>query len=124
MMYVVVNCFMYNNAFINDGALPIKVGLLRCQRLYVEYLTDSVWVCHGVGGFGCQTTIFVFKIIHVSLAYVGHRMNLYFDEPTAEKDNSYSYKVSNFFCKTLWGNDWLNGVLNGVNYDGLAQLPK
>jgi len=33
----------------------------------------------------------VFKIIHVNLTYVGHRMNLYFDESTAEKDNSYSY---------------------------------
>ena len=30
----------------------------------------------------------VFKIIHVNLAYVSHRMNLYFDESTAEKDNS------------------------------------
>jgi len=28
----------------------------------------------------------VFKIIHMNLAYVGHRMNLYFDESTAEKD--------------------------------------
>jgi len=43
----------------------------------------------------------VFKIIHMNLAYVGHRMNLYFDESTAEKDNSYSYKVLNFFCKAL-----------------------
>jgi len=70
----------------------------------------------------------VFKIIHVNLAYVGHRMNLYFDESTAEKDNFHSYKVSNLFCKTLWGNDWLNDwlnvVLNVVDYDGLAQLPK
>ena len=66
----------------------------------------------------------VFKIIHMNLAYVGHRMNLYFDESTAEKDNSYSYKVLNFFCKALWGNDWLNVVLNVVNYDRLAQLPK
>jgi len=56
--------------------------------------------------------------------YIGHRMKLYFDESTAEKDNSYLYKVSNFFCKTLWGNDLLNGVLNRVNYDGLAQLAK
>ena len=37
---------------------------------------------------------------------------------------SYAYKVSNLFCKTLWGNDWLNVVLNVVNYGGLAQLPK
>jgi len=66
----------------------------------------------------------VFKIIHVNLAYISHRMNLYFDESTAEKDNSQSYKVSNLFCKTLWGNDWLNVVLNVVNYDGLVQLPK
>ena len=66
----------------------------------------------------------VFKIIYVNLAYVGHRMNLYFDESTAEKDNFNSYKVSNLFCKTLWGNDWLNVVLNVVNYDGLAQLLK
>jgi len=119
MMYVVVNCFMYNSTFINDGVLLIKVGLLRCQRLYVEYLTNSVWVCHGVGGFGYRKNI-VFKIIHVNLVYIGHRMNLYFDESTVGKDNSYSYKVLNFFCKTLWGNDWLNGV----NYDELAQLPK
>jgi len=47
---------MHSDAFINDGALPIKVHLLRCQRLYVEYLTDSVRVCHAVGGFGCRTT--------------------------------------------------------------------
>jgi len=33
----------------------------------------------------------IFKIIHVNLVYVGHRMNLYFDESTTEKDNSYSY---------------------------------
>jgi len=33
VMYVVVNRLMYSNAFINDGALPIKVHLLRCQRL-------------------------------------------------------------------------------------------
>ena len=44
MMYVVVNRLMYSNAFINDGALPIKVRLLRCQRFYVVHLTDSVRV--------------------------------------------------------------------------------
>ena len=38
--YMVVNRLMYSNAFIDDGALPIKVRLLRCQRLYVEYLTE------------------------------------------------------------------------------------
>jgi len=56
VMHVVVNCLMYSNAFINDGALPIKVRLLRCQRFYVVHLTDSVRVCHGVGGFGYRTT--------------------------------------------------------------------
>jgi len=56
VMYIVVSRLMYSNAFIDNGALPIKARLLRCQRLYVEYLTDSVRVCHGVGGFGCRTT--------------------------------------------------------------------
>jgi len=62
----------------------------------------------------------VFKIIYMNLVYSSHRMNLYFDESATEKDNSYAYKVLNLFYKTLWGNDWLNVVLNVVNYDGLA----
>ena len=45
VMYVVVNRLMYSNAFINDGALPIKVRLLRCQRLYVDRLCTSVSWC-------------------------------------------------------------------------------
>jgi len=55
-MHMVVNCLMYSNAFINDGALPIKVRLVNCQRLYAQYLTGAVRVYHGVGGFGCRTT--------------------------------------------------------------------
>jgi len=42
VMYVVVNRLMYSNTFINDGALLIKVRLLRCQRLYVDELRTSV----------------------------------------------------------------------------------
>jgi len=51
-------------------------------------------------------------------------MNLQLSESSAEKEDANTYKVSNLFCKGLWGDDWLNMVLNVVDYDGLAELPE
>jgi len=43
----------------------------------------------------------VFKIIHVNLAYIGHRMNLYFDESTPKKDNQLIQSLEFFLYDSL-----------------------
>ena len=43
----------------------------------------------------------VFKIIHVNLTYVGHGMNLYFDESTPEKDNQLIQSLEFFLYDSL-----------------------
>jgi len=47
------------------------------------------------------TQCIVFKIIHVNLAYVGHGMNLYFDESIPEKNNQLIQSLKFFLYDSL-----------------------